>query len=317
MSSSRPHLPSLLSSLLIAVIAVALALLLGVVSPTFGGLLSPQVSTTGFRSPKVGPSTGGGATCVSGYVAISANATNTRLLLDPPVNAMATTELSVEMLEPRGTIMQTINGGPAPVAGTFQIFSKLCFPNNITGTSSTVQFLSHGGTLDHNYWDIAPNYSYVDIAAAAGYATFSYDRLGVGLSDHPDPIQVVQAQIQVQIAHNLVQLLRGAKLCGHSFKHVVGIGHSAGSAISQGVTTQYPKDFDAVILTGTSTSLESLNMATASFDIIPARDDPSGRFAGLSTGYQTQGPIPQAIQAAFYRYPFFDPKSMSATLLTC
>lgn len=40
-----------------------------------------------------------------------------------------------------------------------------------------------------SYWDFAVNgtdeYSYVSAAAAAGYTTFRYDRLGTGLSEKP------------------------------------------------------------------------------------------------------------------------------------
>ena len=44
--------------------------------------------------------------------------------------------------------------------------------------------------LWHSYWDFVPDnstedYSYVHAAADAGYVTFRYDRLGTGLSEHP------------------------------------------------------------------------------------------------------------------------------------
>ena len=71
--------------------------------------------------------------------------------------------------------------------------------------------------------------SYVDAAADAGYATFSYDRLGVGASDHPDPIEVVQASLEVEVAHALIQALRDGVIGGNTFYKVVGIGHSLGS----------------------------------------------------------------------------------------
>ena len=312
MSPTNLRLPSVCQALLIAMISVVIALLLGTATPMMRNLFEPRVNTTGFTKPSIARSNGGGATCVTGNVSVTVAAMNTILLISPPENAFATTELSIKMLEPNGTIMQTAVGSTTQVTGTYQIFSKLCFPLTGTASSSTVQFLTHGATLDHNYWDITPNYSYADVAAQAGYATFSYDRLGTGLSEHPDPIQVVQSQIQVQIAHALINLLRTRSFSGFTFKHVVGVGHSAGSAISQGVTTQFPEDFDAVILTGSLASLTSLNTATASFDVIPASLDPAGRFPGLSSGYQLQGPIPQAVRTAFYRYHFFDPQSKLA-----
>ena len=61
-----------------------------------------------------------------------------------------------------------------------------------------------GGGFDRSYWNVAPGYSYVGCAAEQGYATFLYDRLGWGLSDHPDPLEIVQLELQVTIAHELI-----------------------------------------------------------------------------------------------------------------
>ena len=180
---------------------------------------------------------------------------------------------------------------------------------NATASLHTLQLLTHGGTTDYNYWDLAPGYSYVDAAAEAGYATFSYDRLGTGKSDHPDPLQVVQVPLQVEILHQLVEGLKASCLAVSACKSIVGVGHSAGSTIMQGLTTKYPEDYDAILLTGTSTSLDSMNIATAGFAKGPANADPSGRFSGLPDGYFMQGAILQAVQFSFWRYPNFDPKS--------
>ena len=252
-------------------------------------------------------SAGGNAICVTGIVPVAVSATNTKILYSGPPNNMAATELFVQITQVHSTIETTTNGGPTVVSGTYNIFSKLCFPANATLASQvqTVQFLTHGGTLDLSYWDLAPGYSYVDAAAEAGYATFSYDRLGTGLSDHPDPIQVVQLALQVNIAHNLVQMLRAAQFCGQSFEKLVGVDHSLSAGLSQGVTTQYPKDFDAVILTGTSTYFGSVGTGVASTDMQIANTDPSGRFVGLANGYFTSAPVQQSLQFAFYTYPNF------------
>ncbi|MCJ1238050.1 hypothetical protein MMC14_006038 [Varicellaria rhodocarpa] len=69
--------------------------------------------------------------------------------------------------------------------------------------------------------------------------------------------------------------------------------------------TKYPKDFDAVILSGTSIDFTYATTAVASFSFEIANQDPSGRFAGIPNGYLTQA-TPQSIQYPFYRYPFFD-----------
>lgn len=65
----------------------------------------------------------------------------------------------------------------------------LCTPNSSNSNSTHVQLLLHGVGFDSSYWDFSPDgsddYSYVSAAADAGYTTFRYDRLGTGLSEHP------------------------------------------------------------------------------------------------------------------------------------
>lgn len=256
-------------------------------------------------------SVGRNASCITGLIKVTVTATNTKLLYSGPANELVATQTIVELLKVNPTIFNTANGGDRIINGAYDIFSKLCFPTDpsLANNVQTVQFLTHGATLGIGYWDIAPGYSYVDAAAQAGYATFSYDLLGVGKSDHPDPIQVVQANLHVEIAHTLIEFLRTARIGGHAFKTVVGVGHSAGSTITQAITTKYPKDVDAAILSGTSISNAYVGTTLASFSFVIANTDPSRRFVGIANGYLTQA-TPQSIQFSFYNYPYFDPKSM-------
>ena len=179
------------------------------VSSLFNGI-SLHASSTGFAHPVTVLSASNKTSCIIGTVYINVAANNTKLLLAEPDGELLVTETMVELLGANSTIFERINGGSSLITASYGIHSKLCFPNNSTNTTrpQTVQFMTHGDTLDSEYWDIGPGYSYVDAAAAAGYATFSYDRIGVGKSDHPDPIQVVQGAIQVEIAHLLIQRLR-------------------------------------------------------------------------------------------------------------
>lgn len=266
------------------------------------------LSAADFANASIVQSTGGKASCITGFITVAVTATNTKLLYSGPADELVATQTIVELLRLSPTIYNTTNGGDREITGTFKIFSKLCFPTDpsIAKDVQTVQFLTHGATLGIEYWDIAPGYSYVDAAAQAGYATFSYDLLGVGKSDHPDPIQVVQARLHVEIAHTLIRLLRTTRIGPHAFKQVVGVGHSAGSTITQAITTKYPKDVDAAILSGASTSNTYVGLSLASFSFVIANQDPSGRFVGIANGYLTQA-TPQSIQFSFYSYPYFDP----------
>lgn len=256
------------------------------------------------------PLKNGNAKCIVDNVPVSVTSNNIKLLLAEPVNQTVATETFQELVQANSNLFARVNGGPNIITGKFSIYGKLCFPRNSEAAKKvqTVQFLTHGDTLDSTYWEIAPGYSYIEAAVAAGYATFSYDRIGVGRSEHPDPNQVVQGPMQVEVAHALITLLRASKIGPLSFKNVVGVGHSGGSTVTNGVTTKYPQDLDAVILTGASTSAAFVNTALASFDLTIANTDPSRKFAGLSNGYLVQ-PLRQSIQFPYYRWPNFDPKS--------
>lgn len=287
------------------------------------GIAATPVSTTtvpgfnlytqskGFSSPILSSSAGGKAICVSGNVAVKASASNTKLNLSNPANQYASTEILVEYLQANSTLATSLNLGTATVSGTYNINAKLCYP--VTSTISnytTVQFLIHGINFDKLYWDIS-GLSYLDAAAAAGYVTFSFDRLGTGASDHPDPIQIVQSALQVEIAHQLIQSLRSGAVGGSAFQRVVGIGHSYGSIQTVGLAAQYPKDLDAIILQGFTLDGSNIDATIDAFNpSIAAQNDPL-RFGSLPSGYQV---INSAVgdQTAFYRYPNFTPSTFSS-----
>jgi hypothetical protein len=221
----------LLISLIVSVSAV----------PTLSNLFSSFSSNSkGFTSHTTSTLYGGIATCITGNVAVTVSAENTKLSLANPVNQSVVTEIFVEYFQPTSNLANNTLGGKETVSGTYNINAKLCLPTSPPATSTpTLHFLIHGINFDKQYWDI-PGLSYLEAATAAGYATFSYDRLGVGASDHPDPIQVVQSGLQVEIAHQLIQGLRSGNIGGKSFLKIVGIGHSYGAIQSIGLAAQYP-----------------------------------------------------------------------------
>jgi hypothetical protein len=68
--------------------------------------------------------------------------------------------------------------------------------------------------------------SFAESAAAQGWSTLSYDRLGVGRSAHPDGIDVVQINYEIAQAAAINAALRAGKLSDlGSFKKIVGVGH--------------------------------------------------------------------------------------------
>jgi pimeloyl-ACP methyl ester carboxylesterase len=298
------HLSFFKSGLLSLAVAAVIA------SPTPGLLSNLLSNSKGFSLPTISNSAGGKATCISGNVAVKASASNTKLNLQSPANQYASTELFVEYFQATSGLASSSNGGKMTVSGTYNINAKLCYPTSSTANVSTIQFLIHGINFDKLYWDI-PGQSYLDAAAAAGYATFSFDRLGTGLSDHPDPIQVVQSALQVEIAHQMIQSLRSGAIGGNAFQNVVGIGHSYGSIQSVGLAAQYPNDLDAIILQGFTLDTANLPATIATFNpTIASQNDPL-RFGSLPSGYQV---VNSAVsdQTAFMRYPQFSSSLFSS-----
>jgi pimeloyl-ACP methyl ester carboxylesterase len=260
-------------------------------------------SSKGFTQPVWSSSVGGQASCISGTVAVQASAPNTLLHVESPPDQFASTEIFIEYFQVNSSLPTSALGSKSIVSGTYNINAKLCVPT-AASAFPTVQFLIHGINFDKLYWEI-PDSSYIDAAASAGYATFSYDRLGTGASDHPDPIQVVQSALQIEIAHQMIEKLRSGAFCGNSFQHVVGVGHSYGSIQAVGLAVQYPEDLDAIILQGFTINTSNLPALIDAFNPSIASDNAPLRFGTLPAGYQV---VNSAIgtQMTFYRYPNFD-----------
>lgn len=271
-------------------------------------------AVTGFFNPMENPSSAGKATCVIGSIRVTAQAFNTHLLYDNPANQSVLTNTINEFLTPGGSFLEDVQGGLASIQGTYDIHSKLCLPHNAdTSSIRTIQFLTHGGSLTSLYWDIAQGNSYVDAAAAAGYATFSYDRIGSGQSDRPDPIQVVQGSLQVEIMHQLVEGLRTGAIGGHAYETVISVSHSLGCPLIVGQVNRYPKDFDALVLTGISTSYAYMSATLVGAAYVPAAID--SRFSNLPNGYILYTG-PQAVQLIFFKFPYYDEDSESILSLS-
>lgn len=252
-------------------------------------------------------SAGGSADCVSANVPISFTATTTRLLVDEPANQTVVSEYLQELLQANSRIATTSNGGSVTKPGNYMIDMTYCVPSTHEETANrtqTIQILTHGVGLDKSYWDIADGNSHVDAAAVAGYATLAYNRLGVGSSDHPDPIQIVQSYTDLEVQHGIAQLLRSG-FQNVSYTRVIGVGHSYGSIILLAQTAKYPTDVDGAVLTGFVNNVANLpNTVIANNPAIASINDPS-RFLGLPYGYLVND-SPISVQLTFYRFPYFD-----------
>ncbi|KAI4727478.1 alpha/beta-hydrolase [Aureobasidium sp. EXF-10728] len=279
----------------------------------FGGAIPAGLgapNTAGFTNPTIQPSRGGAAICVSGNVAVQATAQNVNFTFNVPANESEVTNTFIELISAGSTFSKSIMGGMQSVSGNYTIASTLCMPANGTMPSS-VQLLTHGIGFDRYYWDFAPGYSYVDAAIEQGYATFSYDRLGVGMSSTPDPIKTVQGPLEVSIANQLATMLRSSMFANTNFTTVIGVGHSFGSAITQSVTANHPSTFDAAILTGFSTNQTAIAPFLTALNLQIASQNQPYRFAKLNNGYLVDYSA-VSNQYGFFRAPNFDPLILAA-----
>ncbi|KAE9378921.1 hypothetical protein N431DRAFT_478041 [Stipitochalara longipes BDJ] len=252
-----------------------------------------------FSGQVTGITSGGAGKCIEKNVDIHASAMNTKLNFELPVNQSQVTETIVEFLQVNATLLSEILGPKQNISGTYSISTKLCWPASLSSpNTSTIQLLTHGVGFDKCYWDFySASYSYQNAAAKAGYTTLSYDRLGVGASDHPDPIQIVQAPLEIEIAHQLIQSLRHGPLPRqrtHKRHHL-----------------QIPSDLDAAVLTGFSVDTTGQSNFFSGLNLVIAREDQPLRFSELNNGYL----ISQSVvsnQFGFFRAPNFDPLVLAA-----
>nr|XP_036576385.1 uncharacterized protein CTRU02_13590 [Colletotrichum truncatum]KAF6783123.1 hypothetical protein CTRU02_13590 [Colletotrichum truncatum] len=145
----------------------------------------------------------------------------------------------------------------ATVGGTYQLASTYCEPDS--GPGRVLQILTHGIGFDRTYWDFpANNYNYSYVGPAVdyyGYSTLTWDRLGIAQSSHGEPVNEIQAWLEVAALKALTDQVRAKAvpgLKGHQFEKVVHVGHSFGSAHTYALTAKYPDVSDGIILTGFS-----------------------------------------------------------------
>ncbi|ODQ55018.1 hypothetical protein SAICODRAFT_89161 [Saitoella complicata NRRL Y-17804] len=256
--------------------------------------------------------------CYNLTIPVTISAANLNLLIPEPANELVVIDLTNQLSSIASNLTDEIEG-TFELEATYEIGATLCLPAGWTG-GGTLQFLIHGILFDRTYWDLPTidgvDYSYVDVATAAGYATFAIDRLGVGASSKPDPIRDVQLFAEIETVHQLTNMLRSGKLTSDlcsgptlpdlNFDKIIHIGHSFGSLITNGLVSYYPTISDGIILTGYSVNATWLPMTTAGFLPTMATLDQPDRFSGLPNGYLLTNNIYNN-QLCFFRAPEFDP----------
>jgi pimeloyl-ACP methyl ester carboxylesterase len=194
-------------------------------------------------------------------------------------------------------------------SGTFNIHAQLCIPKS-SRKKDILQIATHGVHYDSRYWDSKyqpEQHSYVDATLRAGYSILTYDRLGVGQSDHPDAYDVVQAPLELEILRQLTLMARNGTL--YSFAQnakpadevfsqvtkpskVVHLGHSFGSFLTSAFIAKYGNLTDGAIITGYLPTQYLASAGSTTFSIeyaatsSPPFDRPSGYVVCKKNGIQ-------------------------------
>ncbi|KAF3760561.1 alpha/beta-hydrolase [Cryphonectria parasitica EP155] len=206
--------------------------------------------------------------------------------------------------------------GYADVGGQYTITATYCEPDN--GPSGTVQLLTHGIGFDRSYWDLPVNnfnYSYVAQANAAGYSTFSYDRLGIGMSSRGEPVNEIQSSLEIAALYELTVRLRAGSIkgVGCGFDKVVHVGHSFGSIQSYSLTVLYPHASDGLVLTGFTQAANFVPYFNLGGNFVLATEVPA--LSSYPVGYFAAGDI-SGVQTNFFAPGMFDPELLNLAYTT-
>ncbi|KAK4508118.1 hypothetical protein PRZ48_001856 [Zasmidium cellare] len=240
--------------------------------------------------------------CVKGLVAVSVSASNTHILLSDLKNQWQISQTIQDIALSDPDQRRALLGDTVHINDTFRIECVLCAAHGHTSNDSTVHIMSPGMGFQKHYWDTG-NYSYVNNFLKTGYVTFAYNRLGVGNSDHPDPLQTVQAPVEIEILHALIDALRRGRLSSRCFSKIVGIGHGYGAAVQLGVNRKYPDDLNASIITGLSDRLEHFGLALLGTAPAVASENAPANFSNDPMGYLVQNDAISLAQSLL-RWPF-------------
>ena len=246
--------------------------------------------------------------CKNLTIPITASARNGVFSLEAPVTNIDVTNFILNLGQQSANYSQSVLESYTTFSGNYSIAATYCQPDK--GPSSVLQILTHGIGFDRSYWDLSfnnYNYSYVEEAVDQyGFSTFTWDRLGIGMSSLGDPVQEIQALLEVDALKELTLLLKDGKVDGvpDCFEKFTHAGHSFGSQHTYALTAMYPDISDGITLTGFSQ-----NGTFVPFFLYGGNFIQANKVAALSrypNGYMAAGD-PSAVQTNFFSPGHFDP----------
>ncbi|KAK3985677.1 Alpha/Beta hydrolase protein [Cladorrhinum sp. PSN332] len=242
-------------------------------------------------------------------VSFKLSATAENLLFSPSINPDNETEV-LQFMDIILTPGANFIVGTQTVSGNFTLNGIYCSPSPKAKTRNVLQILVPGATYEKLSWSawnqFGDQYDYPLAAAREGYHTLAIDRLSHGTNpDKPDPLNVVQPDLQIELLRQLITTIRTSPLAsnplGKKFKKIVWVGHSFGSLLAIRYARLHGTNpaaiYDALVGTGVSSDLHGEVFA----------EQPPGfasrifpeRFGSLAAGYLTYVSAASR-EAAFY-----------------
>jgi pimeloyl-ACP methyl ester carboxylesterase len=260
-------------------------------------------------------------TCTNLTVPVDLSARNGVFNVKAPQNDIEVTNFILDNTQQGANYSQAVLQGYATVSGHYELAATYCVPDDDEhGCPQAVQLLTHGIGFDRSYWDLpfnSGNYSYSKVATDEyGYATFSWDRLGIGMSSHGDPVQEIQALLEVDGLRALTQALRSGAIEGIDtpFDKVVHVGHSFGSAHTYALTAMYPTISDGIALTGFAQNGSFLPFFGLGGNFVDVKSNPV-LAPSYDHGYLAAG-NPSAVHTNFFSPGSFDPEILTYAATT-
>lgn len=253
--------------------------------------------------------------CHNLTVPLCLSARNAVFDLEAPVTNVDVADFVLDLAQPGHNLTDELLTGYATVSGTYSIAATYCEPD--AGPGKALQVLTHGIGFDRSYWDFSLNsynYSYVNQALGRGYSTFTYDRLGIGQSQHGEPVNEIQSSLEVAALTTLSQMLRDNTVSGVAkYEKIVHAGHSYGSIQTYGLANQHPELTDAVILQGFSQNSSFLPYFELGGNFVQANLNEA--LAAYPDGYLAAGDE-NGVQINFFAPGDFDPAVLAAAFAT-
>lgn len=256
--------------------------------------------------------------CQNITVPVSISARNGVFNLAIPQSNIDVTNFIVDLAEQGVNYTQAVLTGYATISGDYELAATYCAPDS--GDGKTLQILTHGIGFDRSYWDLSfnnYNYSYAETAVDQhGFSTLSWDRLGIGMSSHGNPLTEIQVFLEQAALEQLSQLARTGSVPGVSakFAKVVHVGHSFGSILSYALARDEPSLSDGLVLTGFSTNGSFLPFFELGGNWVSVTTVPTLSSTYVA-GYFGAG-TPSGIQTNFFSPGEFDPAILALAAAT-